>query len=323
MLERLRHTPGVEAAAIVDIEPGTESYWHEYVTMRGKDDQKQVVDLNRVSDGFFKTLRIPELSGRDFDEHDNPASPKVAIVNETFARRIAEGANPAGRSFQILENTGEPEAWYKIVGLVKDTKYGSLREEFAPIVFLPESQLEEPNNAPTVFMRSNISLSALTASVKRSISNIDPSLTFSFGVFQTDIREGLLPERLMATSSSLFGFLAVVLATVGLYGVMAYMMTRRRKEMGIRIALGADRAAVLQMVLREAATLLLVGLTVGLVLTLFAARAASSLLFGVPSWDPVSLFAAMAGLGFIGLMASWMPAWRASRVDPMAVLREE
>ena len=323
MLERLRHAPGVDAAAIVEIEPGTESYWHEYVTMRGKDDEKQVVDLNRVSDGFFKTLRIPELAGRDFDEHDTLASPKVAVVNETLARRIGGDASPLGKSFRILENPGEPEAWYKIVGLVKDTKYGSLREEFAPIVFLPESQSEEPNRAPTVFMRSNISLSALTASVKRSISSIDPNLTFSFGVFKTDIREELLPERLMATLSSFFGFLAVVLASVGLYGVMAYMMTRRRKEMGIRIALGADGAAVLSMALREAATLLAIGLALGLVLTLFAARTAGSLLFGVPSWDPVSLFTAVSGLAFIGLLASWVPALRASRVDPIEVLREE
>ncbi len=323
MLERLRHTPGVDAAAVVAIKPGTESYWHEYVTMRGKSDEKQVVDLNRVSDGFFNTLRIPELEGRDFDEHDTPASPKVAIVNETFARRIGGGANPVGKSFRIQANPGEPEPWYKIVGLVKDTKYGSLREEFAPIVFLPESQNEEANNAPTVFMRSNVSLSALTALVKRSISNIDPSLTFSFGVFKTDIREELLPERLMAMLSSFFGLLAVVLAAVGLYGVMAYMVTQRRKEMGIRMALGAEGAAVLSMVLREAATLLVVGLAVGLGLTLVAARAAGSLLFGVPSWDPVSLLAAVGGLAFIGLMASWMPALRASRVNPIEVLREE
>lgn len=323
LLERLRHTPGVDAAAIVDIEPATESYWHEYVTMRGKDDQKQVVDLNRVSEGFFRTLQIPELGGRDFDERDTPTSPKVAIVNETFARRVGDGANPIGKSFRIQGNPGEPEPWYRIVGLVRDTKYGSLREEFAPIVFLAESQSEEPNNAPTVFMRSNISLSALTPAVKRSISNIDPSLTFSFGVFKTDIREGLLPERLMATLSSLFGLLAVVLATVGLYGVMAYIVTRRRKEMGIRIALGADGAAVLSMVLREAATLLLVGVVIGLVLTLFAASAANSLLFGVPSWDPVSLLVAVGGLASIGLLASWIPALRASRVDPIEVLREE
>ncbi|MFL6463730.1 MAG: ADOP family duplicated permease [Bryobacteraceae bacterium] len=323
ILEHLRRTPGVKSAAIVSITPVNGSTWNERVMLEGKENQKEIVNFNRVSDGFFKTLGIPQLAGRDFNTNDTPASPKVAIVNEAFARKFTGGTNPIGKRFRIQGSPGVSEPFYEIVGLVKNTKYRDLREEFAPIVFEPESQIEEPNGTPSFFIRSDISLSALTSSVKRVINETNPSITLSFKVFKTDVREGLLRERLMATLSSFFGFLAVTLATVGLYGVIAYMVTRRRNEIGIRMALGADRSAVIAMVIREAAMLLLIGLLVGTVLALFAARAVSSFLFGLKSWDPASLVIAIAALASITLIASYVPALRAARLDPMTALREE
>ncbi len=324
ILERLRHVPGVASAAMFFIEPTSGGGWNERVTLEGKENQKNWIYFDRVSAGYFRTLSIPRVAGRDFTENDTPTSPKVAIVNEAFARKYAGGANPIGMRFQIERHSpGEPEPFYQIVGLVKDTKYRSLREAFVPLVYEAESQRADPDNEPSFFVRSSLSSLHLISSVTKAISGVEPSATMSFSSFKTDIRERLLPERLMATLSSFFGFLAVVLATVGLYGVMAYMVARRRNEIGIRMALGADQVRVVSMVLREAATLLAVGLLVGILLTLFAARAASSLLFGIPSWDPVSLGIAAGSLAVIGLLASCFPALRAARLDPMKALREE
>jgi ABC-type antimicrobial peptide transport system permease subunit len=159
--------------------------------------------------------------------------------------------------------------------------------------------------------------------VKRAISDIDRTLPVTYKVFKTEIREGLLPERLMATLSSAFGFLAVLLATVGLYGLMAHLVTRRRNEIGIRMALGADRVDVITMVLREAGSLLLIGLMAGAVLTLGAGRWANTLLYGVAAWDPLSLVVAIGSLITIGFTAAFFPAIRAAHFNPVAALREE
>jgi len=263
------------------------------------------------------------LAGRDFDGNDTPGSLKVAIVNEAFAREYAGSANPIGKRFQIEGNRGEPEPFYEIIGLVQDTKYESLREEFVPIIYEAESQSTEANQEPSFFIRSGFTGPGLVSSLKSAISGVEPGAAMSFESFKKNIQNALLPERLMATLSGFFGGLALVLATVGLYGVMAYMVTRRRNEIGIRMALGADKKSVVSMVLREAAELLVIGVGAGIVLTLIAARTASSLLFGVPSWDPVSLVIAAGGLAFAGLIASGLPAIRASRLDPMVALREE
>jgi len=320
LLKRLRRVPGVDSAAIVRKAPVSGNTWNERVLWEG---HKPIVDFNRVSDGYFQTLGIARLAGRDFDGNDTPGSPKVAIVNEAFAREYAGGTNPIGKRFQIEGNRGEAEPFYEIIGLVQDTKYESLREEFVPIIYEAESQSTEANQEPSFFIRSGFTGPGLVSSLKSAISGVEPGAAMSFESFKKNIQNALLPERLMATLSGFFGGLALVLATVGLYGVMAYMVTRRRNEIGIRMALGADKKSVVSMVLREAAELLVIGVGAGIVLTLIAARSASSLLFGVPSWDPVSLVIAAGGLAFAGLIASGLPAIRASRLDPMVALREE
>ena len=323
ILERLRRVPGVESAAITNMIPAGGSLWNERIVLEGKESQKAFANFNRVSGDFFRTLGIPRLAGRDFNSSDTPTSPKVAIVNEAFARKFTGSANPIGKRFRIEGSPGEPEPFYEIVGLVKDTKYRDLREQLAPIIFESESQIEEPDGNPSFLIRSNVSLTVLISSIKRVVNDVNPSITLSFEVLKTGIRGGLLRERLMATLSSFFGVLAVTLATVGLYGVIAYMVVRRRNEIGIRMALGADRPAVIVMVIREAAILLLIGLLIGTILALFAARAANSLLFGLKSWDPITLVIAIALLASITLIASYVPALRAARLDPMTALREE
>jgi len=277
----------------------------------------------RVGPGYFATLETPLLAGRTFDSHDNAQSQRVAIVNEEFARRLANGANPVGRELWIEPTPTEPLSSYQIVGLVRNTKYEELREDFAPIVFLPLSQDPGPRPYDQLLVHSALPMDTLTASVRQRLADTDPDLHFSFRVLKTQIRESLLPERLVATLSSAFGILAGSLAAIGLYGVMSYMMVRRKNEIGIRIALGASRHEVLAMVFRESGRLLAAGLVAGTLLSLAATAVVRSLLFGVKPNDTVALATAGALLTLVAMTASYIPARRAARLDPVTALREE
>jgi ABC-type antimicrobial peptide transport system permease subunit len=212
---------------------------------------------------------------------------------------------------------------FEIIGLVNDTKYNELREDFGPIVLLDTAQMRRAIPYGQFVIRSSLGAGALIAAVKRTLTKASPEIVFDFRVFKTQIEESLLRERLLAMLSGFFGLLAAVLATVGLYGVMSYTVERRRTEIGIRMALGAGRYAVIGMILREATLLLGIGLSIGTALALLCGFSASSMLFGLEAYDPPTLAMAMAGLAVVTLAASWMPAHRAVRVDPMEALRDE
>jgi putative ABC transport system permease protein len=212
---------------------------------------------------------------------------------------------------------------YQIVGLVRNTKYYDLREDFNPIAYLPMAQDEHPSSGTTFVLRAAAPMGAIMAEVKSAVAAVNPAIQLEFHVLDGYIRNSLLRERLMATLSAAFGFLAVLLATVGLYGVIAYMVARRRNEIGVRIALGAGRGRVVRLVLFEAALLLAVGVVAGAALTLLASRAAASLLFGLKPYDPVTLIAAAALLAAVALAAAYLPARRAAALSPMTALRDE
>jgi ABC-type antimicrobial peptide transport system permease subunit len=209
------------------------------------------------------------------------------------------------------------------VGLAKDTKYTDLREEFRPIGFFAMSQEPKPDNFLQLVVRSGLPLTTITSEISNVAAQVSPSIVLQFQTMQSQVRESLLRERLMATLSGFFGVLAALLATIGLYGVMSYMVARRRNEIGIRMALGADRGHVVRMVMREAGLLLVTGVIVGLAMAVAAARTATTLLFGLQPGDPLTLAAAAAGLGMVALLASYLPAVRASRLEPTEALREE
>jgi ABC-type antimicrobial peptide transport system permease subunit len=247
----------------------------------------------------------------------------VAIVNESFASKYFPGRNPIGLSFQIEADVGEPRPLFHIVGLVKDTKYTDLREPFTPIVFFAASQEKEAGPTLRIVIRSDSSLSSIAAGATREIGAVAPSVTVQYATMETQIRDSLVSERLMATLSGFFGGLAVLIATIGLYGVMSYTVTRRRREIGIRMALGADSASVVRMVVREAGLLLAAGLAAGTVLAIVAARSASALLYGLEPWDPATVGMGIVALASVSLLASWLPARRAARFDPTVALREE
>jgi predicted permease len=322
LTRQLTTLPGVDAGAAASIVPVSGAGWNDRVLIDGQV-RKENVNFNMVSAGYFRTMATPMLAGRDFDARDTLTSPKVVVVTEQFARKFFNGANPVGRVFQVETSTGGERPSYEIVGLVRDEKYRDLREDFTPIVFVAASQEAAPDTDLQVVLRSSAPLTSLTSEVTAVVAAAYPSGIVQFQTLNTLVAESLTRERLMATLSGCFGILAAVLATIGLYGVMAYMVERRRAEIGIRLALGADRAVVIGMIMREATTLVAAGLIVGAVVAAGAAQWARTLLFGLTPRDPLTFAAAAAVLTAVAVLASYIPAWRASRVEPTAALRAE
>jgi len=324
LLDRFEVIPGINAAAATDVIPVGGSSWSNTVWMDGVESSRRVMSLfNRVSPDFFKALEVPFVAGRAFDNRDTAAGPKVAIVNEAFARQLTNGASPVGRRFWRQRTPREPQTLYEIVGLVKNTKYTQLREDFHPIAFLASSQDPHPDSDAQVLLRSDLPLADVRSSVKRAAAAISPQIVIDYDSLKTVIQDSILPERLMATLSGFFGLLAVVLASIGLHGVISYMVARRTGEIGIRMALGADRARVVGMMMGEASILLIVGLGFGGAMGFVAAGAAGSFLFGLKSSDPGTFALAATSLGVITLAAGYLPSRRAARLDPLAALRQE
>jgi putative ABC transport system permease protein len=323
--DRLAALPGVVSAAQVWFTPVSGSGWNNDIGPDGATaaaSGKQSY-FNRIGPGYFRTMGTSLVAGREFDDHDTLSSPKVAIVNEVFARKFFGGVNPVGHTFHMEAEAGKPEPLIQIVGLVKNTKYYELREDFLAIGFFPIAQDDDPGPGATFVMRVAGSPSGLMRSVKTAVTAVSPAMGIEFQSFSAQLQESLLRERLMAILSGGFGLLAGLLATLGLYGVIAYMVARRRNEIGVRMALGADRARVIRLVLREAMLLLGVGLTAGIIIALWAGRAAATLLFGLQPYDPVSMVAAVGVLAGIALAASYAPARRAAALEPMVALRDE
>jgi len=262
LLDRIRATPGVDAAAMTSVVPlvGT---WYGMVFVDGVDRESRSANFNRVSAGYFDTLGTTLLSGRDFDDRDSPHAPNVAIVNDTFARRYLAGRAVIGTTFHIGGEADRPGPATQIVGLVRDTKYENIREDFRPIVYLPESQTDRPEAFAQMVIRSRAPMADLRSAVKRSIEDVSPNASFHFHDFQEQSRYGLRRDRLLATLCGFFAALGGVLATLGVYGVISYNVVQRTNEIGIRLALGARRAPILGLILREALVLVAAGLGIG------------------------------------------------------------
>jgi putative ABC transport system permease protein len=324
LLQRVRAVPGVAGAAEVDLIPLSGESTSNAVWQEGTDSRRKAEALfNWFSDGYLKTMGIPLLAGRDFDEHDTISSPRVAIVNQAFARELGLGTNVIGKTFRREATPLKPETTFQIAGLVRDTKYYSLRDEPKPIVFLPVGQLDQRGPSMQLAIRSTTALSGTAAALRRSLGQISPLITTSFSPFEETVREGLLRERLMATLSGFFGTLAALIAALGLYGVMSYLVARRTNEIGVRVALGANRREIVTLIMRQTSFLLLIGLVAGAVLSLALAGTAQAMLFGMKSYDAPTMMLAAALLGVVTVAAGYLPARRAAHLDPMVALREE
>jgi predicted permease len=325
VMQRLSTRVGAVSAAQLDMLPVSGNGWNSDVGPDGSVAAASGKEafFNRVGPGYFQTMGSTILAGRDFTDADNISSPKVGIVNQEFARKYFGGKNPVGRTFHMSSSAGKPEPLIQVVGLVQNSKYYDLSEEFKPICVFPTGQNDEPGSGSNFVVRVAGSPTSIVNGIKASVAEISPEIGIEFHSFSKQLEDSVLRERLMAALSGAFGILAVVLATVGLYGVISYLVTRRRTEIGIRIALGANHGRVILLVLREAMLLLTVGLGVGVLLSLWAGAAAATLLYGLKPYDPVSLVAASALLAAIALAASYIPASRAAALQPMVALRDE
>jgi putative ABC transport system permease protein len=326
MLDRLRALPGVRSASASAITPVNGWRWSGDIRIEGytpKSREDSNIWFNSVSDRFFETFGTGFLAGRDFNAHDTSKSPQVAIINETMAKKFFAGQNPLGKLYRNEEGNKLTDP-VEIVGVVKDAKYRSLRDEVPPSAYLPSTQGAFYWQQATCELRIAAGPpTLLIPGVKSTIAEVNRAIPIQFTTLSTQVNESLTRERLLATLSGFFGALALLLATIGLYGVMSYNVARRRNEIGIRMALGAEQQRVLRMVLREVAILIVAGLAIGLAAALATTRFIASFLYGIKSTDPLTLFAAAAVLAIVAAIAGYYPARQASRLDPMAALREE
>jgi putative ABC transport system permease protein len=325
LVRRVRAVPGVDAAATAAVVPlSGDGIGHDILLGESAEPEGDapVAAFNYVSSGYFETLQTPLLFGRDFDEHDKLGAPNVAIVNEAFLKKYGQGKNAAELKFRVrrLNKTSAP---YQIIGVVKDTKYIDLREELGPIVYTPRAQNEQVASDALIVLRSRAPLAGILSAVKKVAMQADPNADVTFYNFRSMIQNGLLRDRLMARLSGFFGALAVLLAVIGLYGVISYMVASRRAEIGIRMALGAGQPKIVWLVLREAAVLLGIGLSIGTVLALALGKIANSLLFGLKPTDAGTFAVALAALSAVAVGAAFLPARRAASIDPMSCLRNE
>jgi putative ABC transport system permease protein len=322
MLDKVRSVPRLEAA-MTSIPPMSGSGWSEPIILESGAKGSITPYLSRVTPGYFNLMSMHLLGGRDFSDRDTLSSPTVAVVNQTFVNKELGGASPVGQTFNLNVDKGKPQPTIAIVGVVNDSKYYGLREENRPIAYFSEAQDDDPDAYVSMVVKSDRPLQDVTTAIKQTVGEMNPAIGIEFHVLESQIREGLMTERLMAMLSSFFGLLAAVLATVGLYGVISYMVARRTNEIGIRMALGADKRRILAMIMSEAGILLAIGIAAGAILAVIGGKAAESLLYGLKSNDPVTIAAAVFLLGAVAVLASFMPARRAAGLDPMVALRDE
>ncbi len=279
--------------------------------------------MNLVSPEWFQTFGTRMLGGRDFNDRDTKAAAQVVIVNEAFARKFTNGANPIGHHLRQPDYPDRPAVDQEIVGYVQDAVYRSLRAPVPPTMYVPIAQQKEAPSGISISVRAGGGSPALlTKSVAAALGAVNPDITMTFRLLAEQVNSSLIQERVVAIMSGFFGGLALLLAGLGLYGVTSYAVNRRRTELGIRMALGAAPAGVIGLVLRRVGILVAAGVVVGGVISWLLARFVSTLLYGLEPHDPVTLAAATVLLGAIGALAGWLPARRASRIDPAQVLRE-
>jgi len=323
--EALAAVPGVEAAAISFVTPVSGSTWNLEINVPGyAANERRGVLFNGISPNFFKTMATPLLAGRDLADSDRAGAPEVIVVNEAFARKYFNGENPIGRRFDIVGfNERFPMRHMDIIGMVGDTKYQRLREDAQPIMYGALAQEREINSGARVVARTTGAPFDSRNAIVQAIAGVHKDIAVDLKRLDEDLGANVLQERLVATLSGYFGGLALLLAALGLYGVMSYTVTRRRNEIGIRMALGAEPGKVVGLVLKNVALITVAGLVIGAAAAVGTGRFINTLLYNLAASDKTMILVTAITLAAAAAVAGYLPARRAARIDPMAALREE
>lgn len=323
---RLRSLPGVVSVGRSVRTPVSNFEWDQHILVDSpnapKGDDAETF-LNFVSPGYFPTLRTPLLEGRNFAATDTKTSAPVAIVNEIFARKFFPGISPVGKYIRTDWGLNKTTPPIQIVGLVKDSKYESLREKPISQAFFPADQILDNEQYANFEIRTGERPSALISLVQDSVAQVDKTIPLDFASLSQQVDDSLIQERLLATLSAFFGALALLLVMIGLYGALSYLVTQRRTEFGIRLALGAPPVSILRLVLRDVVMVLAAGSAAGIAISLATIGVLQRLLFGLTPHDPLTILSSVAILAAVAVVASYLPARRAVRTDPMQALRYE
>lgn len=325
--EAVRALPDAAGAALSLTSPLGRGQFTPLVEIQGVSDTRGPVWANLISPGWLGTFGIPLVAGRDLTDRDRAGAPRVAIVNEAFARKFGQGKSPVGLTLTLYPRTPRALGPIEIVGVVGDAVYASLRDQAPPTFYVPLAQFDF---LPELGIRSinlevrsrSASTASLTRSITAAVGQIDPQLSLTFRPLTTQVADALTQERLIARLSACFGGLGLLLAGLGLYGVTTHSVTNRRSEIGIRIALGASAGSVARLVLTRAALLVAAGSLLGAAVSLWASKFVARLIYGLPPRDLTTLMASAAVLVVVAAWAAWIPTRRAIRTDPASILRD-
>jgi predicted permease len=322
LANRMEAIPGVRSASITTCPLVAGCLDASDVILSNSSGQKAAqgnAQVNSVSPNYFATTGIQLLRGREFATADDASSPKVAIINQTFARRYVGSRNPIGFEFSYADNSPNR---YQIIGLVSDARVNDVREAAPPLIYFPIAQnVGDPDGLE---LRTAADPQWVAAQARQAIADVDPRIPIvKIATLNEAVRDNLTQPRLIARLTAIFGLLASALACLGLYGVMSYSMQRRTSEIGVRLALGSTRPSVLWLVVRETLALAGAGVTVGLALSLAGMRMATSFLFGLSPEDPTVIVVAISLLLLASAVAGFVPAWRAAHIEPVQALRTE
>jgi putative ABC transport system permease protein len=323
---RLRALPGVVSVGRSVMTPVSNYVWNsvlEVDTPQAPAGDAALAYFNFISPGYLGTVRTPLLAGRNFNDGDTNAAPRVAVVDETLARKFFPNGDALGKYFRVHADPGKPAPPIQIIGLAKDAKYESLREVAHPTAYFPVAQITELTEEQVFELRTATRPSVLVPAVQEAVAAVSKAIPLDFATLAQQVDDSLVQERLLATLSTFFGGLALVLAMIGLYGALSYLVSQRQAEFGIRMALGAPQHSILKLLMRGVVIVLAAGTAVGVCLSYAMLSVLRKMLFNVSPHDTFTFIAAVGVLCAVAIVASWLPARRAMRVDPMVALRYE